>query len=313
MARTILDITVEACERDATAPPPAALFGSNNRIARIARTAMKDTMRDYMRLANWQGMSELHSTWVFALQPGQYAYPMPPDFLRVIPKTEQRAGWPMGLVGPATPYAWASWLYGREATATPMGWRIRNNALWIEPTPTAAELVFIEYVTRYPVVSGIEDGDYDLTANPPVTNAPVVPRDGHLDVPDAELFQQVQGGNWDTSGWDLATWSQNISEVIKRIDVNATTGVLPEVRRPEFTADTDKPAFDDDYLLSLGMTYRIRRALGKPYAEHASEYESEMDSKMNNDGSMGRDFLVGVDNDQAYETLPLGDGRWLVT
>lgn len=312
MSRSILEIAQEACERDATAPAPAALFGTNNRIAQICRTAAKDTFREYLRMSGWVGMSEVTSTWVFSLQPGVDAYQLPPDFLRIIPQTEQRAGWPMGLVGPATPWAWAAWLYGREATATPMGWRIRNNAIWIEPTPTAAELVFIEYISRYPVVSAIREGDYNMAAVPPKANVPIVPRDGYLDLPDATLLQSITGGQWDTAEWDVAEWGENAAEILKRIDVNATTGVLPQVRREEFTADTDTPAFDDDYLMSIGMTFRIRRSLGKPYAEHAAEYEAELEMKTNTDGSYGRDFRVGG-CDRSYETLPLGNGKWIVS
>ena len=49
MARSILEIAQEAAERDKTAPAPAQLFGTNDRVARILRVAAKDTMRDLMR------------------------------------------------------------------------------------------------------------------------------------------------------------------------------------------------------------------------------------------------------------------------
>ena len=87
---------------------------------------------------------------------------------------------------------------------------------------------------------------------------------------------------------------------------------MPQVRRAEFDTDTDLPAFDDDYVLSLGMTYRLRRALGLPYAEHAAEYEEEMELKLATDAGGHRSFLIGQTREEC-DTLPLGDGRWLVS
>lgn len=315
MSRTILEIAQEAAERDATAPAPSKLFGTNDRIARILRQAAKDTLREYLRTSGWQGLSEFHSTWVFALQPGRYAYPLPPDFLRIIPRTEQRDGWPMGLVGPASPQVWAEWLYGGSAVAAPMGWRIKNNVLWIEPTPKTAELVAIEYITRYPVVSEIRDGDFDLTLDPPQTYAPIVPRDGHLSLPNDDLasIDDPDDAEYGTGpGYGEGEWPSDPMEVLRRLNPLSAVDPLPEVRRPEFEADTDRPAFDDDYVLSLGMTFRLRRALGLPFTEHAAEYEDELAMKGATDAGGAKSFRLGGGESGLGGQVPLGDGRWLV-
>jgi hypothetical protein len=314
MARTILEIAQEAAERDATAPAPSKLFDTNDRIARILRHAAKDTLREYIRSAHWQGLSEFHSTWAFALQPGQYAYPLPPDFLRSIPRTEQRNGWPLGLVGPASPQAWAGWIYGGQAVSAPMGWRIRNNVIWIEPAPAKAELVVIDYISRYPVVAVIREGDLDLSKRPPRPTAPVVLRDGHLSMPDASVLQEPfetdakYGGDY---GYDEATWPKDPFEVLRRLNPLSARDPLPQVRRPEFTTDTDLPAFDDDYPLSLGMTFRLRRAMGLPFAESAAEYEAELEMKSATDAGNGGSFRLG-ESGLSGGQVPLGDGRWLV-
>ena len=233
MARTILEIAKEAAERDATAPAPTTLFNTGNRVAKILRTAASDTMREYTTKTNWIGSSELHSTWVFSTVPGRYAYPLPPDFLRIIPNTENRGGAPLGLVGPATPQAWANWLFGSGAGACQMAWRIRNNAIWLNDTPTAYELITIDYVSRFPVVSLIEEGDYDMSKSPPVCNAPFVPRDGYLVVPDqldittdgTALFDQQPG-------WDTGVFGEEQSEALRRLNpdnhTEALTALAPE-------------------------------------------------------------------------------------
>lgn len=315
-SRTILDIAVEAAERDATAPAPQALFGTNDRIAKIMRGAAKDTIRELMRQTRWMGLSEWHSTWVFTLRPGRFAYPLPPDFLRIIPYTEQRNGWPLGFVGPATPQNWAWWVFGGGgAGASPMGWRIRNDAIFIEPMPQAEELIAIEYISRYPVVSEIRVGDYDLSTEPLQTVAPIVARDGWLSAPNADAILQPgpNDGAYDTpDGFDEQVWPQEPTEILRRINPMSTAAPLPQVRRPEFTADTDLPAFGDDYLLSIGMTFRLRRALGLPYAEHAAEYENEMAIKLAEDAGGARSIYLGREMPTA-EAIPLGNGNWLVS
>ena len=87
---------------------------------------------------------------------------------------------------------------------------------------------------------------------------------------------------------------------------------LPQVRRPEFEADTDLPAFDDDYLLSLGLTFRLRRGLGLAYAEAAAEYEAEMEMKAATDAATNVGFRLGGNNTDPG-VLPLGGERWLLS
>lgn len=313
MARTILEIAREAAERYNTAPAPDKLFGTSNRIAKILRTAAADTIAEYIRTAHWKGMSELHSTWAFSTVGGRYAYPLPPDFKRTIPRTEQREGWPMGLVGPAHPATWAAWITGGAASVAPMGWRIRNGAIWIEPPPAGEELITIDYISRYPVVSRMWPTDIDNTRIPVEVIAPLVPRDGFLSVntdigvpsDDDALF----GGE---QGYGQGTYGNDIFNELRRIQPASELTPIPQVRRPAFVADTDKPAFEDDHFLSLGMTMRLRIGLGMDYSEVGAEYESEMEVKQSTDAGSGAPVRIGYEADDLTEALPIGNGRWLV-
>lgn len=313
MGRPILDIAKEAAERDATAPAPAALFNTNDRIARTLRNAANDTIRDILARSKWQGLSEFHSQWAFSTQPGVYAYALPPDYLRMIENSEIRGSWPLGLVGPTSPQTWAHWIAGLGAVTAPMGWRIRNNVLFIEPTPSHAELLVIEYVSRWPVVKPVTFDDLDVSTIPTTAKAPHVLRDGFI-APGTRGDQPVQDDlSYGTgAGYDDGRWEQNIEEELVRLQPLSTRAPLAELRAEAFTADTDRPAFADDHALSLGMTWRLRRALGLPYAEHAAEYERQVEAMMSSDAGGARDFRLG-DGEDAWDVAPLGDGRWLLS
>lgn len=312
MARTILEIAREAAERDATAPAPATLVSTNNRIAKILRTAAIDTLREYTTRTNWIGSSELHSTWVFSTVPGRFAYPLPPDFLRMIPDTETLGGSPMGLIGPATPQSWAHWLFGNNAGRTTTAWRIRNNAFWFNDVPSTYELVTIDYVSRFPVVSLLREGDYDMSKSPPVCNAPFVPRDGYLVI--AEQLDITEEGTAffeNPPGWEVGIFGEEQFEALRRLSPTSALEPRPQVRRPTFTSDTDTPVMEDDHLLSLGMTFRLRRALGLDYAEIAAEYEELLEIKASDDAGGSRSFRLG--STDCPDVAPLGGGRWLVS
>ena len=314
MARTILAIAREAAERDATAPAPTSLFNTNNRIARILRTAAKDTLREYLRSYDVIGTSEFQSTWVLTLVPGRFAYQLPPDFLRIIANTEHRSGWPMGLMGPASPQTWAAWLYGGSAAPVEMGWRIQNGVMHIMPTPKAYELVTIDYISRFPVVSPVREGDYDFSVSPPVCNLPFVPREGFYDIAQAyDASENIDGqGLYDLPpGWDVAIYGPEIFDTLRRLNPKSARAPLPQVRREAFEADGDMPAFDDDHVLSLGMSFRLRKALGMDYAEVAAEYEAEMENKAATDAGGQRPFRLGA-NRRPDDVVPLGNGQWLI-
>jgi len=317
MARSILAIAQEAAERDNTAPAPTSLFNSNTKIAKVLRVAATDTMRDYLRRSGHTGLSEFQSTWVFALQPGRFAYELPPDFLRVIPNTEHLGGWPLGLIGPASPKCWADWVFGGATSAVERGWRIRNSAIWFDPLPSSWELVTIEYVSKYTVVGPLLPTDYDATLNPPRFISPFVPRDGYIALPTNEDLDITEAQDdqavYDLlPGWDVGVFGPEAYERLRRIALTSNRLPLPEVRRPDFTADADKPAFDDDHVLSLGMTFRLRRSLGLDYAEAAAEYEGELEQRMAHDAGGARSIRLGADRPD-WDTYPVGGGKWMVT
>lgn len=310
MARSIYEIATEVCDRE-TVNVPATLFGTNDRIARYLRTAAKDTLRDVMRSAMANGVSGFHSQWVFATRPNVYAYQLPPDLYRVIPGTEQRDRWPLGILGPVSPQTWSNWVSGLAYTAVPMGWRIKNNLLHLEPPPTTAEIVVIEYLSRYPVARAATDADLAPSGGYLQPIAPLIPREGYLSS-DAYATVTTEGASeWGTAVWGTAVWGSLPHTELRRIPTNAANTSFPayQVRAEDFSADTDTSALDDDHILSLGMSWRLRKSLGRSYLEAKDEYDREKDVFLSNDASIGRDFTFG-EGGPRNEIEPLGGGNW---
>lgn len=313
MARTIKELAVEVCDR-ATVNAPETLFGTNDRIARILRVAAKDTLRDIMRAAMKNGVSGFHSQWVFATKPGVYAYRMPPDLYKMIPGTEQRNRWPLGILGPVNPQTWSNWIAGLQYTAVPMGWRIKNNLIHFEPVPTQEEMVVIEYLSRYPVARDATDADLAPVGGYLQPISPLLPREGYIADGALDAVETTSGSKWGTATWGASVWGSTPRSELRRIPTSSSNTRFPEyqVRAEEFTADTDTCAIDDDHIVSLGMTWRLRKGLSMPYAEVYDEYEREKDVFLANDASRGRTIVFG-ESGPHEEIAPLGEGQWMVT
>lgn len=331
MGRTILELAQEVTDREIV-NRPTTLFGTNDRHARILRQAAVDTLRDLLRDGMRNGLSAFQSQWVFATKPGVYSYALPPDFLRVVPGTERRDRWPMGLVGPVSAQTWANWLTGVSPTAVPMGWRIQNNLIRIEPPPIAEELVLIDYISRWPVVREATEEDLASVNGHLLPVSPLVPREGYIARRALDAVDLAGGSTWGSAEWSGASFPTTPETELRRvpagprsqtgptdppdgpIDIEPLEREFPpfEVRAETFTADTDRSALHDDHVLSLGMTWRMRKALERPYAEERDQYEREKDVFLANDAARARIFTFGCDSGVS-EVEPFGDGRWIVS
>jgi len=308
--RTIKELATEVCDR-VTVNTPETIFGTNDRIARILRTAAKDTLRDIMRSAMKNGVSGFQSQWVFATKPGVYAYRMPPDLYKLIAGTEQRSRWPLGILGPVDPQTWSNWVAGIRTTSVPMAWRIKNNLIHFEPTPVREEIVVIEYLSRYPVVRAATDDDLEIVDGRLTPVAPLVPRDGYLGDDALNAVERDSSSKWGAAEWGTALWGKTATAQLGRIPVKSSKFPAFQVREENFAHDDDICAMDDDHALSLGMTWRLRKGLSMRYAEELNEYETEKEIFLAQDASRARNIGFGNGNYGA-DVVPLGDGNWSV-
>lgn len=313
MSRTIKELAIEVCDR-VTVNSPDEIFGTNDRIARILRVAIKDTLRDIMRDAMRNGVSGFQSQWIFATKPGVYAYKMPPDLYKIIAGTEQRSRWPLGIIGPVNPQSWSNWISGAQYTTVPMGWRIKNNLIHFEPTPTNEEIVVIEYLSSYTVARDATDDDLAPVGGYLQPIAPLVPREGYLSDNAYDAIDTGTHSQWGAATWGASVWGQTPARAARRIQAGTAETNFPayQVRAENFTKDTDRCAIDDDHIVSLGMTWRLRKGLSMPYAEAHLEYEREKGVFLSNDASVGR-VINFSDYGPSHEINPLGDGQWLAT
>lgn len=314
MTQTIFEIAQEVCDR-VTVNVPSTLFDTNDRIARILRTAAKDITRDIMRDGMRNGLTAFQSQWVFATRPGVYAYQLPPDFYRMIPRTEHYGASPIGVLGPVSPQTWSGWTAGAAATIIPMGWRIKNNLIHLASTPTKEEIVVIEYLSRYSVARDATNADLLPVSGRLVPISPLVPIDGYIAPDAADVLEKTisSASDWGQAYWGSAVWGNTARDILHRIPVSTSNTRFPafKVRAETFTDDNDTSAFQDTHVLSLGLTYMLRKGLQMPYLDDFNEYETEKETMLAHDGGAMRTINIG--GETINEVEPIGNGRWLVS
>ena len=296
--RTILDIAHDAADR-ATTQRPATLF-DDSLVARYLRVGAQDTARDIMRKAlGGQGWTALQATWVFRIEIGVQSYLLPPDFGQMIPDTQHRRSWSVGLLGPVPLAEWHDYLYGLSAPASGMSWRVQNNRLYVEPVPAVTEFATIGYISNWPVVQPVDGADF-LQADVSAAQAarvvlPLVSREGYI------------GTNAAALGMTANEFSQKFRLLTPTQGVDLKSEAM--ARKERFTTDTDMPALDD-HLMGLGMTWRLRKSLEKPYAEEKAEFDEECDVRLGTDG--GGAQPISLQADSADPVTFLEGGRYVI-
>lgn len=114
--------------------------------------------RMLVRARNWSHLTE---EYTFNTADGTASYVLPTGFERFLHATgwDRTTAFPLG-----GPFSAAQWQAVKARTATGAvvrPFRIRENLLYLYPTPTAVEAIYYEYISRYWVVSTGPDPDAD--------------------------------------------------------------------------------------------------------------------------------------------------------
>lgn len=113
------------------------------------RTLLTRAGRMLVRARDW---SHLIEEYTFDTVASTDSYALPTGFERFLSATawNRDTTWPLG--GPLSPQEWQA-VKASVVTGTVIRpFRIRENLLYVYPTPTAAESIYYEYVSRYWVV-----------------------------------------------------------------------------------------------------------------------------------------------------------------
>lgn len=268
-------------------PAPTVIFGSNDRLSRRLLVALRQSVADLLLLVDGRGWSEQQSTWVFRLEAGRASYPLPPDYLAFIQDTDTVEGATHRLCGPVSADVFSLWRAGRLIPHSRYGVRVRMGRLYVEPVPSQAEVVTIDYLSRYPAMQVVTGWDAALWDGLPSDRKtpPFVTREGYLAVtPDdlgltADEFDARFRLEGKPTGWDSSN------------DTDGDGYIDALIRKEFFTADTDYAAIDADLLLQ-DVTWRVRRAIGLPYAEEAALSARLRDALKAHDHGGVQDFCI---------------------
>lgn len=102
--------------------------------------------QDLLRDHQW---SHLQTTHTFNTVNGTAAYALPTDYDRTIDQTHWNRDADRPLVGPTGPQGWQYLQAVSVSSAVGQWFRVFNDQVNIYPTPTSAQTVAFEYVSRY--------------------------------------------------------------------------------------------------------------------------------------------------------------------
>lgn len=141
---SLLTIVQNACDRIGL-PRPTSVYGASDQTARMMVTLSNQEGVALSRRHPWQRIVATHS---FATVDGTVAYDLPSGFDRLIEGTIWNNTQSRPVVGPITPQRWRM-LNAQGITATWQAVYVVGNQLKFTPTPSAAETIALEYVSKY--------------------------------------------------------------------------------------------------------------------------------------------------------------------
>lgn len=148
MARTLLSLVKQACN-EIGIPEPQFLFGNvadqEKQLVAFANREGNEFSGVSNKNGGWQN---LHKEYTFTTVPGQADYPLPSDLEYFVEKTYWDDKYKWELVGPITAQEKQVLKYGVIASGPRPKFYIRLNKMWINPTPTDAQLIAYDYYSN---------------------------------------------------------------------------------------------------------------------------------------------------------------------
>lgn len=141
---SLLTIAQAAADRIGI-PQPTSLVGSSDQNARMMLSLANQEGKALSRRFPWQRCT-MEQT--FATVASTVAYDLPDDFDRIVEGSIWNRTQTRPVIGPVTAQRWQM-MQAQAITATWQAVYIRSNQMLFTPTPTAADTIGYEYVSKY--------------------------------------------------------------------------------------------------------------------------------------------------------------------
>jgi hypothetical protein len=146
MAKTLVQLCVEAIESLGPFTIPTTIIGNSDGDATILKWAATQTGRELVRSHSWQALLT-PTTFVTADTVSQYS--IPADFQRFANFTFYNVSEFRALSGPLTTAPWADLTRGINVSTYNYNFRVRGNFIELSPTPSSVQTVGYDYYSKY--------------------------------------------------------------------------------------------------------------------------------------------------------------------
>jgi hypothetical protein len=144
---TLLQLVQQACSELGLAAPSTVVGNPDTQVAQLLALANREgreTMARGVALGGWQMLGR---EYVFNLVPGQEAYPLPADIDHLCPQTFWDRSFRWQLLGPLSPQEWQVLKSGISPTGPRRRFRIMAGQFLVNPLPSDAGVIALEYFT----------------------------------------------------------------------------------------------------------------------------------------------------------------------
>jgi hypothetical protein len=149
VADSILTICQDVSKEAGLGSPPTIVGATDD--TGIQLLAMANRAGRNLARRSWQILQKEHT---FTTVAAQASYALPADYARYLDDTAWDRSSYWSVRGSLSPQEWQRYKSGIVASSPRSRFRVKAGALYIDPTPTAAKSMVIEYVSNAWVLSG---------------------------------------------------------------------------------------------------------------------------------------------------------------
>lgn len=152
---TVLQV-IQTVQAEQGLPLASSVVSSTDPMVHQFKALLNGAGLELVKVFDWQVLQREH---YFSTESGIPVYSLPTGWDRYIPGTDWDRSQSDRLVS-TNPIQWSSIKWGSFGSAIDYRWRIRGNVIQIDPTPSAARNLVIDYITNLWVQSADASGSF---------------------------------------------------------------------------------------------------------------------------------------------------------